>query len=82
MMMSSKNQKKSKPVPQQEPEEEETQQLGLRAFFGIALVAGALFNVPSILKVPQTKEDVIFLVIVLVMGLAGALLLLLPTGKD
>ena len=81
MMMSSKNQKKSKPVPQQEPKEEETPQLGLRAFFGIALVAGALFNVPS-MKVPQTKEDVIFLVIVLVMGLAGALLLLLPTGKD
>ena len=81
MKMSSKDQKKSKSVPQQEPEEE-TPQLGLRAFFGIGLVAGALFNVPSILKVPQTKEDIIYLVTVLVMGLAGALLLLLPIGKD
>ena len=40
----------------QEPEKGETT-LGFTGLLGIVLLAGALFNVPAIMKVPVTTED-------------------------
>ena len=42
---------------------------------GIVLLAGALFNVPAILKTPETTADKMMLVIVLTMALGGVILL-------
>ena len=74
--MSSKKHKNSKePVPSaSEPDNEETS-LGWRGYVGLVLLAGALFNVPAILKVPATTEDWMLLIIVLCMGIGGAILL-------
>ena len=49
---------------------------GFTVFLGIVLLAGALFNVPAILKTPETTADKMMLVIVITMALGGAILLL------
>ena len=54
-------------------------ELGLTGFIGLVLLAGALFNVPAILKVPRTKEDIIMLSVVLTMALGGGILLFFST---
>ena len=56
-------------------EEQERPALGFSGFLGIVLVAGALFNFPNIMKIPETTADKMMLVIVLVMLLGGVILL-------
>ena len=56
-------------------------QLGLTGFIGLVLLAGALFNIPAILKVPRTKEDIIMLSVVLTMALGGGILIFFSTNK-
>lgn len=73
-----KKQKTSDPDTQGEPEQPG---LGLTGFLGIVLLAGALFNVPAILKKPETTADQMMLVIVLAMALGGAVLLLAGRRK-
>ncbi len=46
-------------------------------FVGIVLLAGALMNVPKVLKVPETSADKMMLAIVLALAVGGAILLLL-----
>ena len=60
---------------------EQPEKLGLTAFIGIGLLAGALFNIPAIMKVPETTADKMMLVIVLVMAAGGAILLLAGKKK-
>ena len=64
----------------QSPEELDEPRRGftLTEFLGIGLVAGGLFNIPTILKTPETNADWMMLVIVLALLLIGGLLLLLP----
>ncbi len=73
--------------PEQDPDaskqdREEPEEPGrgftLTEFLGIGLIAGGLFNVPNILKIPATNADWMMLVIVLSLFLLGGLLLLLP----
>ncbi len=62
--------------PEKDPEEEQDRPaLGFTGFLGIVLVAGALFNFPNIMKIPETTADKMMLVIVLVMLLGGVILL-------
>lgn len=49
--------------------------LGFKGILGISLLAGALYNIPAIWKIPQTNADWMMLVIVLAMALGGAILL-------
>ena len=49
---------------------------GISGFLGIVLLAGALFNLPAIMKVPETTADKMMLVIVLAMAAGGGILLL------
>lgn len=58
--------------------EEPVRGFTLTEFLGIGLIAGGLFNVPNILKTPETNADWMMLVIVLALFLLGGLLLLLP----
>ena len=60
---------------------EDQEKLGLPAFIGIGLLAGALFNIPAIMKVPETTADKMMLVIVLAMAAGGAILLLFGRRK-
>ena len=60
------------------PTREEYQQatfLGWKGVLGVSLIAGALFNIPQILKKPETTADWMMLVIILTMLLGGAILL-------
>ncbi len=59
----------------QKPEKGETT-LGFTGLLGIVLLAGALFNVPAIMKVPVTTEDKMMLVVVIAMAIGGAVLLI------
>ena len=61
--------------------ENESERLGFPGLLGIVLIAGALYNVPAILKVPRTKEEQMMLVIVLTMALGGAILLIFGRKK-
>ena len=54
---------------------------GFSEYLGIILLAAALFNVPAILKTPETTADKMMLVIVLVMAFGGAVLLLARRRK-
>lgn len=63
---------------QKKPENEDSGNLGFREIAGIALLAGGAFNIPEILKVPETTADQMMLVIVLAFIAAGCLLLFLP----
>ena len=76
-MTAQKPDKSKEKTPQtgQEPEKGETT-LGFTGLLGIVLLAGALFNIPTILKVPETTEDKMMLVIILTMALGGAILLI------
>ena len=66
-----------KEIPQPETDENKPEQtLGFSGLLGIVLVAAALFNVPSILKVPETTADKMMLAIVLTMAFGGAVLLI------
>jgi len=42
------------------------------------LIAASFFNIPSLIKKPETQSDWMMLVIVLVFLLSGFILLLLP----
>ena len=57
-------------------ENREQPSLGASGKAGIVLLAAALFNVPAILKVPETTADKMMLVIVLTMAAGGVILLL------
>lgn len=74
-MASRPNKKPTERVPE-EDEKKEQPSLGITGMAGIVLLAGALFNVPAILKVPETTADKMMLVIVLAMAAGGAILLL------
>ena len=69
----------SGPVP--ETDREERPSPGLSEYLGIILLAAALFNVPAILKTPETDADKMMLVIVIVMAFGGAVLLLARRRK-
>ena len=69
--------KTEKGVPEK-PEEPSQSTTGLSDFIGIVLIAASFFNIPSLLKKPETQSDWMMLVIVLVFLLSGFILLLLP----
>ena len=73
--MSNKKRKKINPLDKQEIEETEEKKPGFNVFLGVVLLAGALFNVPAIMKVPETTADKMMLVIVIVMLIGGVILL-------
>lgn len=73
--------KKNKKVQPAEPEDTEEKKPGFTVFLGVVLLAGALFNVPAIMKVPETEADKMMLVIVQAMALAGAILLFFPRRR-
>ena len=54
---------------------------GFIEYLGIILLAAALFNVPAILKTPETTADKMMLVIVIAMAFGGAVLLLARRRK-
>ena len=62
--------------PEQGPERP-----GIGTFIGIVLLAAAIFNLPAVMKVPETTADKMMLVIVLTMAAGGALLLLAGKKK-
>lgn len=66
---------KSTQTGQERSEKGETT-LGFTGLLGIVLLAGALFNVPAIMKVPVTTEDKMMLVVVIAMAIGGAVLLI------
>jgi F0F1-type ATP synthase assembly protein I len=66
-----------KGVPEK-PEEPSQPATGLSDFIGIVLIAAGFFNVPSLLKKPETQSDWMMLVIVLVFLISGFILLFLP----
>lgn len=68
--------KKKAKTPTGSEENNDTRELSVTGFVGIVLLAGALFNIPAILKPPETTADKMMLVIVLAMALGGAILLI------
>ncbi len=78
-MDSRKHKDPSGQVP--EADEEKRPAPGFSEYLGIVLLAAALFNVPAILKRPETTADMMMLVIVLVMAFGGAVLLLARRRK-
>ena len=80
-MPKSRDLKDKQPSGPEENSEPEQQSLGISGFIGIVLLAGALFNVPAILKTPETTADKMMLVIVLTMAAGGAILLLAGRRK-
>ena len=73
--MKTEPKKKTQTQTDSEPGESQREP-GFTVFLGIVLLAGALFNVPAILKTPETTADKMMLVIVITMALGGAILLL------
>lgn len=69
-----KDLKKTKPQSGSENDEPQ-EKPGLSTSIGIVLLAAALFNVPSILKVPSSGADWLLITIVLAMAAVGAILL-------
>ncbi len=70
--------------PSGQPDEDEKrggESLGVTGMAGIVLLAAALFNVPAILKIPETTADKMMLVIILAMAAGGAILLHGSTRK-
>ena len=66
----------NKKAPREDPDKkQENPSMGFSGFLGIVLVAGALFNLPNIMKVPETTADKMMLVIVIVMLIGGVILL-------
>ena len=78
-MDSRKDKNPSGPVP--EADQEKKAAPGFSEYLGIILLAAALFNVPAILKTPETTADKMMLVIVIVMAFGGAVLLLARRRK-
>ena len=78
-MDSRKPENDSGPVP--ETDGEKPSAPGFSEYLGIILVAAALFNVPTILKTPETTADKMMLVIVIVMAFGGMVLLLARRRK-
>ena len=62
----------------EKPDELSQPATGLSDFIGIVLIAASFFNIPSLIKKPETQSDWMMLVIVLVFLLSGFILLLLP----
>ncbi len=73
--------KKKTKTPTGSEENNDSRELGITGFAGIVLLAGALFNIPAILKTPETTADKMMLVIVLAMGIGGAILLIFGRKK-
>ncbi len=71
---STKNEKEAS----EKPDELSQPATGLSDFIGIVLIAAGFFNVPSLLKKPETQSDWMMLVIVLVFLISGFILLFLP----
>lgn len=74
---SERNQKPSAETPG-----DEEKRLGAFDFIGIVILAGALFNLPAILKAPETEAEKMMLVIVLAMLVMGGMLVGLPRLFD
>ena len=69
--------RKHKEASPEESGEKKEDSLGFAGYLGIVLLAGGLFNLPNIMKVPETTADKMMLVIVITMMAGGAILLLL-----
>ena len=78
-MDSRKDKNPSGPVPEENKGEPSSP--GFSEYLGIILLAAALFNVPAILKTPETTADKMMLVIVIMMAFGGAVLLLARRRK-
>ena len=78
-MTERKHKDASAPVP--EADQEKKASPGFSEYLGIILLAAALFNVPAILKTPETTADKMMLVIVIAMAFGGAVLLLARRRK-
>ena len=64
-----------------EPEPENEGPSGLKRisdFLGIILLAGGLFNIPAILKKPETNNEWMMLTIVVTLIVAGGILIWIP----
>ena len=64
-----------------EPESENNGPSGLKKisdFLGIILLAGGLFNIPAILKRPETDSEWMMLTIVITLIIAGGILIWIP----
>lgn len=64
-----------------EPESENKGPSGLKGisdFLGIILLAGGLFNIPAILKKPETNNEWMMLTIVITLIVAGGILIWIP----
>ena len=64
-----------------EPESENNSPSGLKKisdFLGIILLAGGLFNIPAILKKPETDSEWMMLTIVITLIIAGGILIWIP----
>ena len=68
------NKKPSDRTPEDENREQPS--LGKSGLAGIVLIAASLFNLPAIMKIPETTADKMMLVIVLTMAAGGVILLL------
>lgn len=55
---------------------------GPAVFIGVVLLAAALFNIPSILKAPETTADKMMLVTVIAMAAGGLILLIFGRKKE
>lgn len=73
--------KKKTQTPTGSEKQDDSREIGITGFVGIVLLAGALFNIPAILKTPETTADKMMLVIVLAMALGGVVLLLFGRKK-
>ncbi|MBQ6521183.1 MAG: hypothetical protein IJI14_20945 [Anaerolineaceae bacterium] len=73
--------KKKTQTPTGSEKQDDSREIGITGFVGIVLLAGALFNIPAILKTPETTADKMMLAIVLAMALGGAVLLLFGRKK-
>ena len=72
-MTDRKDKNASEPAPEADPGGSSSPRFS--DYLGIILLAAALFNIPAILKTPETTADKMMLVIVLVMAAGGAILL-------
>lgn len=75
-MADRKHKGNTKPDGKEPEEKKQETTLGFTGLLGVVLLAGALFNIPAILKVPETDADKMMLVIVLAMALGGVVLII------
>lgn len=81
MSQNQNSKKKTETQPAGSENDRREEAPGFSVILGVVLLAGALFNVPSILKIPETTADKMMLVIVLAMALGGAVLLFFRKKK-